>query len=423
MRATTVRQALTQPRLLASSWPWRACAYLVSGVPIGALTLLGLLTLVGIGLASAVIVIGIVLLGAVGLAGLPVAAVERWRIRLIDQRGIADPHRPPSGVGLRAWLARRYGEAATWRELAYALLLATVLWPLDLIVTGVAVVVPGALLATPMLLELAADHQVKVLKTVDITSSARAWMAVPLGVLALAAGLYVATAYGAVRASLVHVFLESRDETLARRLTAVTESRMRLVGAFDAERRRIERDLHDGAQQRLVALGMTIGLARVAEPEELPDLLDQAHTQAQSALEELRDLIRGVHPQILTDRGLPAAIADVADRSPVPVALDADLPDRLPVSVETTAYFLICEALTNVSKHSHARQVSVCLRMKGEVLVLDIDDDGVGGADPARGTGLTGLADRISVAGGSLNLSSPMGGPTQLRVELPCETI
>jgi signal transduction histidine kinase len=194
-----------------------------------------------------------------------------------------------------------------------------------------------------------------------------------------------------------------------------------LVDAFEAERRRIERDLHDGAQQRLVALTMTLGLARLdAPPGPLADQLAKAHEEAGQALAELRELVHAIHPKVLADYGLEAAVADAADRSSVPVDVELELPDRLPQPVESAAYFVVCEALANVAKHSGAARARVSGGYDDGRLVLCVLDDGHGGADEAVGTGLTGLADRVSVLDGRLSLSSPPGGPTLLRVELPC---
>ncbi len=148
--------------------------------------------------------------------------------------------------------------------------------------------------------------------------------------------------------------------------------------------------------------------------------LAQAHEEAKQALAELRELIRGVHPQVLTDRGLAAAVRDAARRSPVPVDLDIALPHRPPEAAEVTAYYVVSEALANIARHSRARGARVRGRLAGDLLVLEIEDDGVGGADPSRGTGLTGLADRVAAVDGRLSLSSPAGGPTSMRVEIPC---
>ncbi|MBO0916256.1 sensor histidine kinase, partial [Streptomyces laculatispora] len=180
------------------------------------------------------------------------------------------------------------------------------------------------------------------------------------------------------------------------------------------------RDLHDGAQQRLVALSMTLGLARLESPAQpLAGLLAKAHEEAGVALVEIRELIRGIHPQVLTDRGLRAAVEDVADRSVVPVDVELDLPERLLEAVETGAYFAVCEALANVSKHSGASRARVTGRTERGRLVVEVSDDGMGGAVTSGGTGLEGVADRLSVLGGHLLLSSPPGGPTVFRLEVP----
>ena len=205
-------------------------------------------------------------------------------------------------------------------------------------------------------------------------------------------------------------------------LAEVTRSRARLVSAFEAERRRIERDLHDGAQQRLVALSMSLGLARLDLPDgPAADQVAHAHEQAKLALTELRELIYGIYPQVLTDRGLAAAAEEAADRSPVPVELEFRLDRRLPQAIEATAYFVICEALANIAKHSEAAGAWIRAELTGGLLVLEIGDDGVGGADVSRGSGLSGLADRVAVVGGTVAVSSPPGGPTSMRAELPCQ--
>ncbi|MFE9652596.1 sensor histidine kinase [Micromonospora sp. NPDC006431] len=420
MPVRSAGKAMYRRDLMASTWPWRATAYLLSGLPVGVVVLAVLATLIVLGVVSAVALVGVPLLVAATLVGLPVGAVERRRLWLVDAEPIADPHQVPERPGLRAWLRQRYREPATWRELGYTVLLATLLWPLDLLVVGCALGVPGSLLTAPAAQALGGDGEVKLLKAILLTSPAAAWAAVPIGVVLLVPAAYLVTGYGAARAALARALLAPRDNELVRRVQDLTRSRARLVDAFDAERRRIERDLHDGAQQRLVALGITLGLARLATPAEVPALMQRAHDQANLALEELRDLIRDIHPRILTDRGLLAAVAELADRSPIPVEVDVALPTRPPSAVETAAYFVVCEALANAAKHSGATRIQVSGRMQADRLVVEVGDDGCGGADAARGSGLTGLADRIAVVAGRLTLTSPPGGPTLLRVELPC---
>ncbi|KJY38619.1 sensor histidine kinase, partial [Streptomyces sp. NRRL S-495] len=214
-----------------------------------------------------------------------------------------------------------------------------------------------------------------------------------------------------------------RTAVLEHRIEEVVESRAGLVDAVDAERRRIERDLHDGAQQRLTSLAMNLGLARRTlkdVPPEAMQVIVEAHEEAQAAIDELRDLVRGLHPAVLEDRGLDAALSGIAARVPLPVRLDVDLTERIAPTVEAVAYFTVSEALTNVAKHARASRVDVSVRTAGGRLLLVVSDDGVGGADAARGTGLTGLRQRTASVDGSLSLLSPVGGPTTITVELPC---
>jgi signal transduction histidine kinase len=189
-----------------------------------------------------------------------------------------------------------------------------------------------------------------------------------------------------------------------------------------AERVRMERDLHDGAQQRLVSLAMELGRAQAkfdTDPAGTRDLIDHAHAEAKEALVELRDLVRGVHPPVLSDRGLDAALSGLAALSPIPVTVNVNVAHRPSMTVESIAYFVVAESLANVAKHAHAQHASVDVSRTGDTLHVLVRDDGVGGADP-RGEGLTGLADRVSGFDGRLTITSPDGGPTTVDVELPC---
>jgi signal transduction histidine kinase len=213
-----------------------------------------------------------------------------------------------------------------------------------------------------------------------------------------------------------------QDEVRAQ-LDEVRESRARIVEATDTERRRIERDIHDGAQQRLVALSLAIGRARAQAGEAAnPDLeatLAQASSEVRAALTELRELARGIHPAILTEAGLEPAVRSLADRATVPVDLRVDLARRLPGPVEATAYFVVSEALTNIGKHAQATSACVELAVTRDELIVEIRDDGRGGADPARGSGLSGLRDRVEAVVGRLETASPLGGGTTIRAVLP----
>ncbi|MER5962388.1 sensor domain-containing protein [Streptomyces sp. NPDC002057] len=413
MDPRTPWQALTRPRFPRGSWPWRAVGYLLTG---------GLL---GAAVCAVFLVLGVFSLFLVGLpplllSGLFLGGVERRRLRLVDLDPAPDPHRVPTAPGPAAWLRLRAGEQATWRELAYALLLATVLWPLDLLAVAVGIGLPVTLLSAPVQLAVDGD-ETKVVKAYLVTSYPEALAAALLGALLLVALAYPLAAFAGARAALARALLAPREaDARSGRIGEVIASRARLVDAFEAERRRIERDLHDGAQQRLVALTMTLGLARLdAPPGPLADQLAKAHTEAGQVLTELRELIHGIHPQVLADYGLGPALSDAADRSAVPVDVDVELP-RLPESVESAGYFAGCEALANIGKHSGATRARITARHTRGTLRIDVEDDGRGAADPARGTGLTGLADRIAVLDGRLTIMSPKGGPTLLRVEIPC---
>jgi signal transduction histidine kinase len=217
---------------------------------------------------------------------------------------------------------------------------------------------------------------------------------------------------------------ERLEAELRARLDELQSSRARLVEVSMFERRRLERDLHDGAQQRLVALSLQLGLAHrsleAGDGRRAMSMLDAARDELTRALEELRELARGIHPAVLTDRGLEAALEALAERAPLPVSLDQMPAERLPASVEAAAYFVVAEALTNVAKYAGASNAEVRIGRNGGYAVVEVRDDGVGGADPAVGTGLRGLADRLAALDGRLEVHSPEGEGTIVRAEVPC---
>ena len=231
-------------------------------------------------------------------------------------------------------------------------------------------------------------------------------------------GLAVAAA---VRSAVLY-FGPADHTALTERIETLTETRAGAVNQQEAELRRIERDLHDGAQARLVALGMSIGMAEqkmASDPEGAREMLAEARQGAGQALKELRDLARGIHPPVLADRGLEAAITALADASPLRVKVDADISERPSPAVESAAYFVVAEALANAGKHSEARRVDIRMIREGDILTVEVADDGRGGADPA-GAGLGGLRRRVEALDGTLRVASPPGGPTVIRAEMPC---
>ncbi|WP_435614265.1 sensor histidine kinase [Streptomyces coelicoflavus] len=402
MQPTTAWQAMAQRPLsfLTSSWPWRSLAYLSGGVLVGAAAVLFFALGLAAGLVLLVVLIGVAPLVGLVFTSTVVATVERRRLRLVDLDRVSDPHRAPEVPGLRGWVATRLKEQATWRELMFTLLSAVALWWLDLMVLGFSFGLPATTIAS---------------------TDGETWPWTVFGVLVLLSTPYTVTSWAGARAAMARSFLAPRDRELGEELREVRASQSRLLDSFDAERIRIERDLHDGAQQHLVSLGMTLGLMRLdVEPGSPQDeLLTRAERQLSTAHQELRALIRGLNPPVLADHGLVAAIEDYAGRFPIPVTVDLNLPERLPRKLETTMYYLINEAMTNIAKHSGARTAAVRGRYHSDLLVLDIKDDGQGGLDPA-GSGVTGLADRVTALDGRMRVSSPSGGPTLLHVEVPC---
>ncbi|HYG94703.1 MAG TPA: sensor histidine kinase, partial [Nocardioides sp.] len=210
---------------------------------------------------------------------------------------------------------------------------------------------------------------------------------------------------------------------LRSRVADLERSRARVVEVAIAERRRLERDLHDGAQQRLVAVAMGLGRARGkldSDPDGAAELIAEAHADAKLAISELRDLARGIYPSVLGDRGLDAALSSLAARCPIPVDVSVDVEPRPSTAVESTAYFTVAEALTNIAKHSGATRAQVRVARTGNSVVVEVTDDGRGGAEVRPGGGLAGLADRAATIDGVVVVVSPAGGPTVIRTELPC---
>jgi len=364
--------------------------------------------------------LGTVLTLTIGPMGaMPLAALERSRLRLVDTRPVTSGHRKPPEVTPWSWLRTRYTETVTWRELGYVCLLGTVV-PVLYGVVGLVVLLLGAYAVSPLLVD---DSAPVTLGFEEVTTAGEALPFALVGLLLLPTVPYLLTGLAGVHGALARALLHGgSDERLRAELVEVSRSRARLVAAFEAERRRIERDLHDGAQQRLVSLTLQLGLARLDLPpgSASAQAVAHAHEQAKQLMAELRELIHGIHPQVLTDLGLTAALQELASQATIEVVVDSELARRLPDHIEATAYFVVAEALTNVAKHSGATRATVTVRQQHDRLVVEVDDDGRGGADPAHGTGLTGLADRVAVVDGRMLLSSPVGGPTRIRVELPC---
>jgi len=352
------------------------------------------------------------------LVALPLSAVQRWRHQELLGADIPRSLRASAAAaGQRLGphhLLRLFTSAQTWRKAAYHTLLGPLLAAAEVLVlavwgTGIGcATVYGWMWAT----------HTGLIQAAYVTAG---------GVLLLAAAPPLASAVTRVETRAARALLgPSRAQRLERRVTDLAVSRTDLAEAADAERRRIERDLHDGTQQRLVSLAVNLGLARATLtdlPHEALRVIEEAHREAKEAISELNDLVRGLHPAVLDDRGLDAALSGLAARLPLPVRLHVDLDGRVAPGTESVAYFVVSEALTNVTKHSRATRVDVSVRRTENVVRVEVTDDGVGGADTAAGTGLAGLAGRVGSVDGVFRISSPAGGPTTVAAELPWEPL
>ena len=388
---------------------WNAIAFVITGFVIGVVAFASIVSVFSAGVASLLAGIGIVLI-VLGIEGSRlVARLERRRARLADPAQlIAHPYKPLRG-GFWDLVRAEFADEARWRDVLYV----GVNFPLVVIEFVLVVAVWGATLA---------------LLTAPAWEGATpqwTWLLVLGGValLPVAASLtqLVAVLHRAVISGLI---CTSETRELRRQVETLRESRSAVLDAEAGELRRIERDLHDGAQQRLVMLTIDLGLAseRIdTDPAAAKELVLEARAEAQQALAELRSLVRGIAPAILLDRGLVPAIESISARGAVPTSVQSDLPagERLPEAVERAAYFVVAEALVNVAKHSRATRCEVRCRREGSDLVVEVWDDGVGGATIGLAGGLTGLAGRVEGVDGTFSVSSPAGGPTLVRAAMP----
>jgi signal transduction histidine kinase len=409
--------------VVVSARTWKATAYLLLTLPVGTFWFVVLVTGITTGLSTLMIWVGVPILVATVFAWRAGARAERSLLRTLLDVDIPSPYRPAAETSLWRQLRTAASDPATWKDFVYLALL----FPLGILWFSVVTTVWAfalGLLALP-LYYWAPDGGAEVIGPYIVVNE---WWEAVLGALVgLAAALlvpHVIRAIAHVHGQLARGLLgASRKAELKRRMLELEAIRAKAVGSAEAERRRIERDLHDGAQARLVSLAMELGRAKekfADDPVAAQALLEHAHEEAKATIAELRNLARGIHPAVLTDRGLDAALSALAARSQVPVRIDVRLRERPPAEVESVAYFVVAEALTNVAKHAEATEVEVLVARDGERLVVEVRDDGVGGARAGANGGIGGLADRVAAVRGTLSVWSPDGGPTIVRAELPC---
>jgi signal transduction histidine kinase len=445
--------------IVSDRWLWRAQAYLLVRITVGYALALALLVLLFVGIAlvaapvyywsipkgidlgwwrvdSIGLALAVVPLGGVALAlaiGLVRVAAPPWRglsAALLGER------KPPSGGGADRAGARR---ALTIHALASAALSSLLIlvwlltshgyfWPVwPMLALGLALGIHAWVVFVNEHRAWWVEHRLDR----GFAMHAGTWGVLLLfliGIWAASGGGYFWPVWPllagliAVGANAAALLLTPDRSALTARISNLEETRAGAVDVQEAELRRIERDLHDGAQARLVALGMSLGMAEQklqSEPEAARELLADARAGAGEALRELRDLARGIHPPVLADRGLDAAVRALAVGSPISVTVSATVPQRPEPPVESAAYFVVAEALANAGKHSRANRVDVRITSSGGTLSVEVHDDGIGGADPS-GNGLDGLRRRVEALDGILRVTSPPGGPTTIRAELPC---
>jgi len=403
--------------------PLLELAYVSLSLFVGVVTF----TLAVTGLALGVGLLPLFLLGLPVLLGTVyvvhgLAWFERTRAAVF--LGVELAPRPMAGGTGQHWLRRAWSRIASaefWKETSYALLL----FPLG-VLSGAVVLSFWAAALAGLLLPVYASRLPgqSAITWLHWSTNLEIAAGFAAGVLLLVLARLLTSAFAAAHLALAVALLSpSENDALRREVTRLTTTRARMVDAADAERRRIERDLHDGAQQHLVALAMNLGRARLkldSDPEGARLLVEQAHLEAKESIVSLRNVVRGVHPAVLTDRGLDAALSALAARSPVPVRLDVDVAPRPSATVEAVAYFVVSEALTNIARHAHATHAAVRLERADDRLVITVSDDGTGGATEYPGGGLAGLRDRVAAVDGTLDLRSLPTRGTTVTVEVPC---
>jgi signal transduction histidine kinase len=415
--ATAVPSAPRTGRLWLAGWA--ALVQLVLDVALAVPYLLvGVGLVVGLGLVPA-FGIGLVPVALTLLAARGLAVLERARVLAFVEDYVPPPLPPRPD---QPWWRLLLFDARSWKAVVH--LIAMALWGLTGALAVLVVLCSGMALAlVPLYQGALPDGRLDLFGVAFVPAG---WWWGVVGVLTVLVLPFAAIWFVRVDVALARGLLGpprvQREQLLRQRVETLTRTRVDTVDSVEAERRRIERDLHDGPQQRLVAIAMDLGLARErlgVDPDRARELLDHAHAAAKEAIVEMRLVARGIHPPVLTDRGLDAALSALAATAPVPVQVTVDLPRRPAPTVESIAYFCVSEALTNVAKHARARHAWVDVREQDGRLVARVTDDGGGGAELARGTGLIGLRQRAAAVDGTVDVSSPPGGPTVVTVTLP----
>jgi signal transduction histidine kinase len=399
---------------------WLNLAYLLLAFPLGLAYFVVLVVGISLGAALAVIIVGLAILLATLAAWRGMAAVERGVARVLLGVPIAQP---PDRRGLSPVerVTRWLRDPVTWKSLVFVALK----FPLG--IATFAIVCASGFISLILLFAPLIVLITPVTFFGWIVESPL--QALPLPLLGAPAGLLSLHLYNGLAwlwALFARIMLGPSTEQLREHVDDLRDARARIIAAADAERRRIERDLHDGAQQRLVALSLTLGMAEsrlTADPAAAAPLIAQAREEARLAVKELRELASGIHPALLSERGLQPALEALAARAPVPTSVDGVPEERLPPAVESACYFVTAEALTNVAKYAGATSASITVAIEHGRVRLIVRDDGAGGADLNAGSGLRGLRDRVEALDGHLEIDSPPGLGTTVIAEIPLSRV
>jgi len=405
---------------------WGCFAYLLICAPLGVVGFAFTVTFITAGAVAAVTFLGLPLIGFTVLAGRRFAGLHRNLARKMIGARVDDPAPFQRRPGVLGWLSAALADGTGWRALVYLLLKfplsvagafgAGLFW-VEGVITFLYPVWWQAFDPTNKDSHGHVHHAGLQFGDFFFETWPRALVVSAVGLVAVFLGPWPVRGMAALDGVLMRRLLG--PWTGSARVRELEEKRTHAVEDSAASLRRIERDLHDGTQARLVALAMRLGQARESDdPARVRELVDSAHDSAKDAIAELRDLVRGIHPPVL-DQGLDAALATLAARSAVPVELHTHVPQRPSPAIETIAYFCVAELLTNIARHSSARQATVQAHERGGVLRLEVRDDGHGGARLGAGTGLSGLDERVRTVDGTLTVNSPPGGPTTIAVDLP----
>ncbi len=401
---------------------WRELGFLLLGGVMGIVSFTVAWTLFTTGVSMLITLVGVPLLFALVYVDRAMSWVERERMRMMGE-AVEAAYRRPAKRGVWPQLQAVATDPQTWKDLTWHLFVSIFTFTAGVVALSLWVSALWAIVY-PFYWSFVPRSALPEIGThrLDTWRFAIAVLGLGVALAVLTAWLCAAMAWAQVR--LARGLLAPSDrQRLAARVEDLTRTRAAAADVQAAELQRIERDLHDGAQARLVAVTMELGRAREHlddDPELARKLVESAHREAAAAIVELRELVAGIYPAVLADRGLDAAISSVASSSSVPVTVHVSVDGRLPAAAEVAAYFVVAEAIANVGKHSNAEHAEIRIDRSGDLVVVEVEDDGDGGADRANGSGLRGLADRVGALDGRVLVSSPTGGPTVVRAEIPC---